>query len=72
MRQLLRALDRWEVPRIAAGGLGAACLVVLAAYVVAGVTGQFTPGAALSALALLAIAATGILYAWRPGSGRLD
>lgn len=58
--------------RIAAAGLGAACLVLLGAYVVAGVTGEFTPGAAVAALALLAIAATGILYAWRPGSGRLD
>ncbi len=58
--------------RVAAAGLAAACLAMPAAYVVGGATGQFTPGAAVAALALLAIVGTGILYAWRPGSGRLD
>ena len=55
-----------------AAGLGVAVAAMLAAYVVAGSTGQFTAGAAVAAVALLTMTAAGILYAWRPVSGRLD
>jgi hypothetical protein len=57
--------------RVAALGSGAAAVLLLGAYAVAATTVQPTPGGLVSALALLAIAGSGLLYAWRLGAGGL-
>jgi hypothetical protein len=55
--------------RVAASGLGLALLVLLAGYGVGVATAQVTFESAVSALALLAIGGSGLLYAWRLGAG---
>jgi hypothetical protein len=69
MRTLSRALQRWDPVRVAAAALGLALILLFAAYAVGATTTQATPGGVVSALALLAIAGSGLLYAWRPGPG---
>jgi hypothetical protein len=71
MRELSRRLGRWDPVRVAAAGSGVAAAILLAAYVAAGATVQPTPGGILAALALLVIAGSGLLYAWRLGAGGL-
>jgi hypothetical protein len=44
-------------------------LIIVAGYVVAAAASQPTPGGVVSAVCLLAIAGTGLLYAWRLGAG---
>ena len=51
--------------RIAAAGIGAAWLALIAAFVVAAITVLPDLAGVLAALSLLAIAAAGFLYAWR-------
>lgn len=48
-----------------------ASAMLLAAYLIAGATVQPTPGGIVSALALVLIAGSGLLYAWRLGAGGL-
>ena len=55
--------------RLAAAALGLALILLFAAYAVVAATTQATLGGVVSALALLAIAGSGLLYAWRPGPG---
>jgi hypothetical protein len=63
-------LRRWDVIRVAAVSLGLAVVTLVGGYAVAlGSNSQATPGGVVSALALLAIAGSGLLYAWRPGAG---
>jgi protein-S-isoprenylcysteine O-methyltransferase Ste14 len=69
MRTLSRALQRWDPMRVAAAALGLALIFIFAGYAVGATTTQATPGGVVSALALLAIAGSGLLYAWRPGPG---
>jgi hypothetical protein len=69
MRTLSRALQRWDPMRVAAAALGLALILLLAGYVVGVAATQATPGGVVSAVALFAIAGTGLLYAWRPGAG---
>jgi hypothetical protein len=69
MRPLSRALQRWDPMRVAAAALGLALVLLLAAYAVGAAAAQVTPGGVVSALALLAIAGSGLLYAWRLGAG---
>jgi NADH:ubiquinone oxidoreductase subunit 3 (subunit A) len=70
MATLSRALRRWDLTRLAAVSLGVAVLTLLLSYAVAVATSsQATSGGVISALALLAIAGSGLLYAWRPGAG---
>jgi NADH:ubiquinone oxidoreductase subunit 3 (subunit A) len=69
MATLSRALRRWDLIRIAAASLGVAVLILLAGYAVAVANSQATSGGVVSALALLAIAGSGLLYAWRLGAG---
>ena len=49
--------------------LGLALLLLLAAYGISLTAAKVTPGAAISAVALVGIAGSGLLYAWRPGAG---
>lgn len=69
MATLSRALQRWDPIRAAAVTLGVALLILVVGYVVAAAASQPTPGAVVSALALLAIAGSGLLYAWRLEAG---
>jgi hypothetical protein len=69
MRTLSRSLQRWDPMRVAAAALGLAFAVLLASYAVGAATAQPTLEGAVSAIVLLAIAASGLLYAWRPGAG---
>jgi hypothetical protein len=69
MTLLSRALQRWDPIRVAAGTLGLALVILFAGYVVGAVSAQPTVGGLVSAFALLAIAGSGLLYAWRPGAG---
>ena len=49
--------------------LGLAVLLLVAAYGVSLTVASFTPGAAISLVALVGIAGSGLLYAWRLGAG---
>jgi hypothetical protein len=55
--------------RVAGTSLGLALLTLLAGYVVGVAAAQATLGGVVSALALLAIGGSGLLYAWRLGAG---
>ena len=54
---------------MAAASLGLAVLILLVGYAVAVANSQATAGGVVSVLALLAIAGSGLLYAWRLGAG---
>jgi hypothetical protein len=69
MATLSRALQRWDPLRVAAVAIGLALVTLLAGYMVAAAASQPTPGGVVSALALLAIAGSGLLYAWRLEAG---
>jgi hypothetical protein len=69
MATLSRALQRWDPIRVAAVSLGLALVILLAGYGVAASASQPTLGSVVSALALLAIAGSGLLYAWRLEAG---
>jgi hypothetical protein len=69
MRTLSRSLQSWEPVRVAAAALGVAWLVLFAGYAVGAITAQPTLEGAVAAAALLAIAGSGLLYAWRLGAG---
>ncbi len=57
--------------RVSALSLGALVALALAAYAFAAVTSSPTAGPLVAALALLAVAGSGLLYAWRLGTGGL-
>ena len=69
MATLSRALRRWEPIRVASAALGLALVVMLAGYLVGVATSEVTLEGAVSALALLAIGGSGLLYAWRLEAG---
>jgi hypothetical protein len=69
MTALSRALARWDPVRVAAAGLALGVLVLLGAYAYSLTASQVTPGAVVSAVALVGIAGSGLLYAWRLGAG---
>jgi hypothetical protein len=69
MDELSRRLRGWDPLRVAVIGSAAGAALLLAAYVVGAAVSQPTPGGVVSALALLAIVGSGLLYAWRLGAG---
>ena len=69
MSTLSRALRRWDPIRVAAVFLGLALLLLLAAYGFAATTINPTPGAIAAVVAVVGIAGSGLLYAWRLGAG---
>ena len=69
MAILSRALRRWDPIRVAAIFLGLAVLLLPEAYIFASTTTNPTPGAVAAAVALVGIAGSGLLYAWRLGAG---
>ena len=62
-------LLRTDPIRVALLGLGLAFVLMLAAYGFAAIESRPTLGGIVSALAALAIAGSGLLYAWRLGAG---
>ena len=62
-------LLRTDPIRVAVLALGLAFLFMLAAYGFAAIESRPTLGGIVSALAALAIAGSGLLYAWRLGAG---
>jgi hypothetical protein len=69
MTQLSRWLARYELVRTAATWLALAVLAALAAFAFAAYYSRPTPGAIAAAVALVAVAGSGLVYAWRPGTG---
>jgi hypothetical protein len=66
---LAKRLRQIDEPRMAAACLAAPWLVVLAAYAYSLTSVQPTPGGLAAAAALVGIAGTGLLYAWRAVTG---
>lgn len=62
-------LLRTDPIRVAVLALGLAVVLMLAAYGFAGIESRPTLGGIVSTLAALAIAGSGLLYAWRLGAG---
>jgi hypothetical protein len=71
MAPFSRTLRRLDMLRTAAAALGVAVLLVEVAYVYGIATSQPLPGGVVSAIGLAAIAGSGLLYAWRLGTGGL-
>jgi hypothetical protein len=69
MAALSRGLARWDPTRVAAAALGIAVLLLAAAYGFSLTAAPVTLGAVVSAVALVGIAGSGLLYAWRLGAG---
>ena len=65
----MRAFRRWEAPRVAGVGLGLAMVLLVAAYGFAAIESTPTPGGVVAAIAAVAIAGCGLLYAFRLGAG---
>ena len=65
----MRRLRRIDEPRLAAAALALPLLVLLAAYGYALTSVDPTPGGVTAAAALVGIAGTGLLYAWRAVTG---
>jgi len=69
---VVRFSRRWarvDVPRVATAGVGVVFLLILAAYGYALTTDSVRYGGIAAAVALVAIGASGLLYAWRPSTG---
>ena len=64
-----RALARWDPIGVAAAVLGVAVLLLVAAYGISLTVSDATPGAVVAVVALVGIAGSGLLYAWRLGAG---
>ncbi|HEY8798694.1 MAG TPA: hypothetical protein VIO85_12600 [Candidatus Dormibacteraeota bacterium] len=62
-------LLRTDPLRVAIFALGLALVLLLGAYGFAAIESRPTPGGVVAALAALAIAGSGLLYAWRLGTG---
>jgi len=71
MAQFSRTLGRWDPLRVAVVTLGLAALLMVAAYGFDLISAPATPGGAAAALAFVAVAGVGLLYAWRLGAGGL-
>jgi hypothetical protein len=62
-------LLRTDPLRVALYAFGLVFVLLLAAYAFAAIESRPTLGGVVSALAALAIAGCGLLYAWRPAAG---
>jgi len=71
MTSLSRRLWRLDLVRTAAFFLGGSVVVALAAYAFAATYSPPTPGEIVAGLAVLGIVGSGLMYAWRPGTGGL-
>jgi branched-subunit amino acid transport protein AzlD len=64
-----RALRRRDPLRVAVVALGLAVLLIVAAYTLDLISAQLTTEGIASVLALIVVAGSGLLYAWRLGAG---
>ena len=71
MSQLWRGFRRWDALRIAASALGLAFVVMLGGYAFSAIESGVTPEGVAAAVVAVAIAGTGLLYAFRLGAGGL-
>jgi hypothetical protein len=71
MGSFSRRLARLDAVRTAAILLALCLALGLAAYAFSAYYVKPTPGALVAAVAALAVAGSGLLYAWRPGTGGL-
>jgi hypothetical protein len=62
-------LLRTDPLRVTVFALGLALMLILGAYAFAAIESRPSLGGVVAALAALAIAGTGLLYAWRLGTG---
>jgi hypothetical protein len=69
MNALSRSLARRDPLRVAAAVLGLAGVLLLAAYAFGLTASPVTVGGVVAAVALVGIAGSGLLYAWRLGAG---
>jgi len=65
-------VNRFEPARVFAIVVAAPVVAALVAYVLAASTASPKVGALTAAVALVAVAGSGLLYAWRPGAGGLS
>src|SRR5438874_7935795 len=72
VRRLWRRVNRLEPARAFAIVVAAPIVAALAAYVLAAATASPKVGALTAAAALVAVAGSGLLYAWRLGAGGLS
>ncbi len=71
MGSLSRRFGRLDLVRTAAFFLGGSVVLALAAYAFAAAYSEPTTGAIAAGLAAVGIVGSGLLYAWRPGTGGL-
>lgn len=71
MRTFSRRATRFDAVRTAALFITACTVLAVAAYGFAAVYSTPTPAALVAAVVALGIAGSGLLYAWRPGTGGL-
>jgi hypothetical protein len=69
MTQLSRWLARYELVRTAAFWFALAVLALVGAFAFASYYSKPTPGGIAAVVALIAVAAAGLAYAWRAGVG---
>src|SRR5713101_3236921 len=73
VRRLWRRVKRFDPARVSALLVAAPVVAVLAAYALAASTASSPAAGALTAVgALVAVAVSGLLYAWRLGAGGLS
>jgi hypothetical protein len=65
----MRAIRRWDALRVSGVGLALAMLLLVAAYGFAAIESRPSPGGVVAAVAAIAIAGCGLLYAFRLGAG---
>ena len=71
MTSLWRTIVTLDPPRASALVLGVTFAICVASYVYLDFTSGVTPGALVAAVAAVAVAGSGFLYAWRLGPGGL-
>ena len=69
MAQFWRASKRWHITKVSASGLGLAFALMVGAYVFAAIEAGTTADAVVAVVVAVAIAGTGLLYAFRLGAG---
>jgi len=72
VKRLWRRVNRYDAARVSAIAVATPVVAALAAYVLAASSASPKVGALTAAGALVAVAGSGLLYAWRLGAGGLS
>jgi len=72
MPRFWKRIQRFEPARVSAAAVALLLVAALAAYGFAVYASKPTAGALAAAVALVAVAGTGLVYAWRLGTGGLS